>query len=105
MAANVFYVIIPSQKNMVNAALENKKPNLKKGLAAKTRSIHNNYLTLPVLFIMISSHFPFTYGHKFNWLILVIISIIAVIAINVGRAAISNQRLYLYLYVYMSISL
>ena len=76
MAANVFYVIIPSQKNMVNAALANKEPDLKKGLAAKTRSIHNNYLTLPVLFIMISSHFPFTYGHKYNWLILAIISII-----------------------------
>ena len=76
MAANVFYVIIPSQKNMVNAALANEKPDLNKGLAAKTRSIHNNYLTLPVLFIMISSHFSFTYGHKYNWLILTIISVI-----------------------------
>jgi len=76
MAANVFYVIIPSQKNMVDAALANKKPDLNKGISAKTRSIHNNYLTLPVLFIMVSSHFPFTYGHKYNWLILIIISII-----------------------------
>ena len=76
MAANVFRIIIPSQKNMVEAALNNKKPDLKKGLQAKTRSIHNNYITLPVLFIMISSHFPFTYGHKYNWLILILISII-----------------------------
>ena len=76
MAANVFYVIIPSQKNMVDAALENREPDLKKGISAKTRSIHNNYLTLPVLFIMISSHFPFTYGHQYNWLILILISII-----------------------------
>ncbi len=76
MAANVFRVIIPSQKNMVDAALKNEKPDLKKGLQAKTRSIHNNYITLPVLFIMISSHFPFTYGHKYNWLILILISII-----------------------------
>ena len=76
MAANVFRVIIPSQKNMVNAALANKVPDLQKGISAKIRSIHNNYLTLPVLFIMISSHFPFTYGHKYNWLILAIISII-----------------------------
>ena len=76
MAAKVFYVIIPSQKNMVDAALDNKKPDLQKGISAKTRSIHNNYLTLPVLFIMISSHFPFTYGHKYNWLILILISII-----------------------------
>ena len=79
MAANVFRVIIPSQKNMVDAALTNKKPDLQKGIDAKIRSIHNNYITLPVLFIMISSHFPFTYGHKFNWLILALISIIGAI--------------------------
>ena len=76
MAANVFRVIIPSQKNMVDAALKNHIPDLKQGLSAKTRSIHNNYMTLPVLFIMISSHYPFTYGHKYNWLILAFISII-----------------------------
>ena len=76
MAANVFRVIIPSQKNMVNAALEKNEPDLQQGIQAKTRSIHNNYITLPVLFIMISSHFPFTYGHKYNWLILTAISII-----------------------------
>ena len=76
MAANVFRVIIPSQKNMVDVALTNEKPDLQKGIDAKIRSIHNNYITLPVLFIMISSHFPFTYGHKFNWLILALISII-----------------------------
>jgi len=76
MAANVFRVIIPSQKNMVDAALTNEKPDLQKGINAKIRSIHNNYITLPVLFIMMSSHFPFTYGHKYNWLILALISII-----------------------------
>ena len=79
MAANVFRVIIPSQKNMVDAALTNEKPDLQKGIDAKIRSIHNNYITLPVIFIMISSHFPFTYGHKFNWLILALISIIGAI--------------------------
>ena len=79
MAANVFRVIIPSQKNMVDAALTNEEPDLQKGIDAKIRSIHNNYITLPVLFIMISSHFPFTYGHKFNWLILALISIIGAI--------------------------
>ena len=76
MAANVFRIIIPSQKNMVDSALANKEPDLKKGIDAKTRSIHNNYITLPVLFIMVSSHFPFTYGHHYNWLILMLISII-----------------------------
>ena len=47
MAANVFRVIIPSQKNMVDAAVANEDPDLKRGLDAKTRSIHNNYITLP----------------------------------------------------------
>ena len=79
MALNVFRVIIPSQKNMVNAALKNQKPNLSMGINAKRRSIHNNYITLPVLFIMISAHYPFTYGHKYNWLILASISIIGVL--------------------------
>jgi len=76
MAANVFRVIIPSQKEMVNAAINNKLPDLNKGISAKQRSIHNNYITLPVLFIMISSHYPFTFGHQYNWAILAIISII-----------------------------
>ena len=76
MAANVFRVIIPSQKNMVNAALDDKKPDLNMGISAKMRSIHNNYMTLPVLFVMISSHYPFTYGHKYNWLLLALISLI-----------------------------
>ena len=76
MALNVFRVIIPSQKNMVSAALSNQKPDMSMANSAKTRSIHNNYMTLPVLFIMISAHYPFTYGHKYNWLILTLISII-----------------------------
>ena len=76
MAANVFRVIIPSQKDMVNAALSGKAPDVNKSISAKTRSLHNNYITLPVLFIMISSHYPFTYGHKYNWIILAVISLI-----------------------------
>ncbi len=76
MTANVFRVIIPSQKSMVNAALSGKTPDLTKSSKAKTRSLHNNYITLPVLFIMISGHYPFTYGHKYNWIILAVISLI-----------------------------
>ena len=75
MAANVFRVIIPAQKNLVLAAESKSKPNLNLSVDAKNRSIHNNYFTLPVLFIMISSHFSFTYGSNYNWLILAIISI------------------------------
>ena len=75
MTANVFRVIIPAQKNLVNAAENNKEPNLNLSTEAKNRSIHNNYFTLPVLFIMISSHFSFTYGAVNNWLILIVISL------------------------------
>ena len=79
MAANVFRVIIPAQKNLVNAAENKMKPDLTLSLEAKNRSIHNNYFTLPVLFIMISSHFSFTYGASYNWLILIIISIAGIL--------------------------
>jgi len=79
MAANVFRIIIPAQKNLVSAAENNQEPNLNLSLEAKNRSIHNNYFTLPVLFIMISSHFSFTYGAVNNWLILVVISIAGIL--------------------------
>lgn len=75
MAANVFFVIIPSQKAMVNAAKKGLMPDAQKGKNALFRSIHNNYFTLPVLFVMVSNHFPSTFGNKYQWLILAIISI------------------------------
>lgn len=71
MAGNVFFVIIPAQREMVNAMEEGREPDAAKGRHAAQRSLHNNYLTLPVLFIMVSNHFPFTYGHRWNWLILI----------------------------------
>ncbi len=70
MAANVFFVIIPSQKAMVKAAKEGKPLNPELGKNAGRRSLHNNYFTLPVLFVMISNHFPGTYGNKNSWLVL-----------------------------------
>ena len=75
MAGNVFFVIIPAQKAMVKAAKENKPLNPLLGKNALTRSIHNNYFTLPVLFVMISNHFPSTFGFKYPWLILAIITL------------------------------
>jgi len=78
MVANVFRVIIPAQKDLVHAKLLNIKPDPGKGLKALQRSRHNNYFTLPVLFIMISGHFPATYGHAYNWLILLVFSVAAV---------------------------
>lgn len=70
MAANVFFVIIPNQRVMVDAMTAGKDPEAKLGLEASQRSLHNNYLTLPVLFIMVSNHYPMTYGHKWNWILL-----------------------------------
>ena len=75
MVANVFFVIIPSQKSMVKAAEEGKPLNPALGNHAGLRSLHNNYLTLPVLFVMVSNHFPSTYGFKYPWVILAAISL------------------------------
>jgi uncharacterized membrane protein len=75
MAANVFFIIIPSQKAMVKAAKQGKPLDPELGKHAGLRSLHNNYLTLPVLFVMISNHFPSTFGHSSSWLILAIISL------------------------------
>ena len=77
MTANVFFVIIPSQKAMVNAA---KKGQLndsiaRRGKNALFRSLHNNYFTLPVLFVMVSNHFPSTFSHSHRWIILTAITL------------------------------
>jgi uncharacterized membrane protein len=69
MVANVRFIIIPGQEELVAAKLAGREPDAL--LRGKQRSIHNNYLTLPVLFAMISNHFPMTYGHPNGWLILV----------------------------------
>ncbi len=75
MVANVFFVIIPSQKAMVKAARENKPLNPQLGKNAGLRSLHNNYFTLPVLFVMISNHFPSTFGNEYSWLVLAVITL------------------------------
>lgn len=75
MVANVFFVIIPAQKLMVRFAKEGKPLDPTPGKKALARSLHNNYFTLPVLFVMISNHFPSTFSYKYPWLILMIISL------------------------------
>lgn len=79
MAANVFRVIIPGQKAMVNAAKAGKQVDPSYGKKALRRSLHNNYFTLPVIFIMISNHFPSTYGSAFNWIVLVGLTVASVL--------------------------
>ncbi len=71
MVANVFFVIIPGQKQMVAAAERGEAPDPGPGLRGKQRSVHNTYFTLPVLFAMISNHYAMTYGHQYNWAILI----------------------------------
>jgi uncharacterized membrane protein len=76
MAGNVFFVIIPAHWELIRAKQAGREPSAAAGLRAKQRSVHNNYLTLPVVFTMISNHFPITYGHSYSWLILVALLVI-----------------------------
>jgi uncharacterized membrane protein len=71
MVANVFFVIIPGQREMVRAKREGRDPDPEAGLRGKLRSVHNTYFTLPVLFTMISNHYAMTFGARYNWLVLI----------------------------------
>lgn len=75
MVANVFFVIIPGQKQMVAAAERGDAPDPAPGIRAKLRSVHNTYFTLPVLFVMTSNHYAMTYSSEYNWIILIAISV------------------------------
>src|SRR5438046_7599290 len=70
MVANVFFHIIPGQKKMVADIRAGREPDPKPGIIGKQRSVHNTYFTLPVLFTMISNHYPMTYSHAYGWLVL-----------------------------------
>ena len=80
MFGNVFTVIIPNQMNIINSSKKNEKFDNSLSLAAKQRSVHNNYSTFLVLFIMLSGHYSFIVYHKYNWLILCLVGIISVSA-------------------------
>jgi uncharacterized membrane protein len=73
MVANVFVIIIPYQKKSVAAMLAGKEPDPAWGTLGKQRSVHNNYLTLPVVFLMLSNHYPLFFATRFNWLIVAIV--------------------------------
>jgi uncharacterized membrane protein len=73
MVANVLFVIIPGQRELVAAKVAGREPDPRPGLLGKQRSVHNNYFTLPVLFAMLSNHYPITYGHPAGWLVLLAI--------------------------------
>ena len=71
MAANVFFDIIPAHRELIDAKQAGREPDPRPGIQAKQRSVHNNYLTLPVLLTMLAGHFPFAYGADHAWLVLV----------------------------------
>lgn len=71
MAGNVLFNIMPNQRKMVAAVTNKQDVDPAWGLGAKLRSVHNNYFTLPLLFIMISNHYPMTYQHEHSWIVLV----------------------------------
>src|ERR1700687_1369839 len=73
MVANVFVVIIPNQKKVIAALLSGQSPDPQLGISSKQRSVHNNYLTLPVIVLMISNHYPLLFATRYNWLIVAIV--------------------------------
>ena len=77
MAANVLLVIIPAHRKLVTAMEEKREPDAAPLLRAKSRSVHNNYLTLPVLFTMLAGHFAFTFGADHAWVVFVLIAVLA----------------------------
>jgi uncharacterized membrane protein len=76
MTANVFFVIIPAHRKLVSAMAEGREPDAAPLIEAKNRSVHNNYLTLPVLFTMLAGHFAFVFGADEAWLVFVVIAVL-----------------------------
>ena len=79
MVANVFFVIIPNQKIVVADLIAGRTPDPALGEQAKQRSLHNNYLTLPVLFLMISNHYPLSFATRWNWLIVAVVIVVGAV--------------------------
>jgi uncharacterized membrane protein len=76
MTANVFFIILPNQKKVVAALMQGETPDPALGKQAKQRSTHNNYLTLPVVFLMLSGHYPLAFATQFNWVIVALVILI-----------------------------
>jgi uncharacterized membrane protein len=78
MSANVFFIIIPNQKVVVTDLIAGRVPDPKYGVIAKQRSLHNNYLTLPVIFFMLSNHYPLAFATAYNWVIAALVFLMGV---------------------------
>jgi uncharacterized membrane protein len=92
MAANVRTVIMPSQDVLVSAVREGRIPDPAIANAAKTRSIHNNYLTFPVIVLMVSSHFPSLYAHRWSWVILLVLIAIGAVVRHIINVRFTYRR-------------
>ena len=92
MSGNVFFWIIPGQRKVVAAMRAGQPVDPVHGQRGKQRSVHNTYFTLPVLFAMMSNHYGFTYGAKYNWLVLVAIMLAGALIRHVVRAAPQGAR-------------
>jgi len=79
MAFNVFMVIIPNQKKVVADLIAGRDPDPRLGQIGKQRSLHNNYMTLPVLLMMVSNHYPMTFSNPYNWVILAGLALVGVL--------------------------
>ncbi|MDB5593298.1 MAG: conserved rane protein of unknown function [Hyphomicrobiales bacterium] len=78
MVASVAMTIIPNQRKIVDSLLKGETPDPRLGAAGKQRSVHNNYLTLPVVFLMISNHYPLAFASRWNWVIIALVVVIGV---------------------------
>ena len=78
MTANVFFIIMPNQRIVVKDLQEGRTPDAKYGKIAKLRSTHNNYLTLPVIFLMLSNHYPLAFGTEYAWIIAALVFLMGV---------------------------
>lgn len=76
MVANVWIRILPGQRKMLEDALAGETPDYSQGKFAKVRSVHNSYMTFPVIFMMVSNHFPNTFGHQHNWLVMLLLFVV-----------------------------
>ena len=78
MSGNVFFIIMPNQRIVVADLIAGRKPDPKYGKTAKQRSTHNNYLTLPVIFLMLSNHYPLAFASEYNWIIAALVFLMGV---------------------------
>ncbi|MCW0001659.1 urate hydroxylase PuuD [Pararhizobium sp. YC-54] len=78
MSANVFFIIMPNQRVVVADLIAGRTPDPKYGVIAKQRSLHNNYLTLPVIFFMLSNHYPLAFATAYNWVIAALVFLMGV---------------------------